>query len=64
MRFTDGLLFLLSLIFLSHEIKDGGCNNTNMDKLLPTQNTPALQATFETDTTYVTFKTQQEALLT
>ena len=35
-----------------------------MNKLSPTQNTPALQATFETDTPYVTFKTQQEALLT
>ena len=48
----EGLLFLLSPIFLCHKIKDGGYNNTNMNKLLPTQNTPALQATFETDTTY------------
>ena len=44
-------------------MKDGGYNNTNMNKLWRTQNTPALQATFEMDTTYVTFKTQQKALL-
>ena len=37
--------FLLSPIFLCHKIKDGGYNNTNMNKVSPTQNTPALQAT-------------------
>ena len=37
--------FLLSLIFLRHKIKDGGYNNTNINKQLsPAQNTPALQA--------------------
>ena len=35
---------LLSPIFLCHKIKDGGYNNTNIDKLSPAQNTPALQA--------------------
>ena len=39
-----GLLFLLSPIFHCHKIKDGGYNNTNMNKVSPTQNTPALQA--------------------
>ena len=39
-----GILFLLSPIFLCHKIKDGGYNNTNINKLSPTQNTPALQA--------------------
>ena len=38
--------FLLSLIFLCNNIKDGGYNSTNINKQLsPTQNTPALQAT-------------------
>ena len=41
------LLCLLSLIFLRHKIKDGGYNNTNINKQLsPAQNTPALQARF------------------
>ena len=31
-------------IFLCRKIKDGGYNNMNMNKLLPTQNTPILQA--------------------
>ena len=31
-------------IFLCHKIKDGSYNNMNMNKLLPTQNTPTLQA--------------------
>ena len=35
---------LLSPIFLCHKIKDGGYNNTNINKLSPDQNTPALQA--------------------
>ena len=40
-----GLLFLLSLIFPRHNIKDGGYNSTNVNKQLsPAQNTPALQA--------------------
>ena len=39
-----GKLLLLSPIFLCHKIKDGGYNNTNINKLSPTQNTPALQA--------------------
>ena len=39
-----GLLFLLSPIFHCHKIKDGGYNNTNTNKVSPTQNTPALQA--------------------
>ena len=30
--------------FYCHKIKDGGNNNTNMNKLSPTQNTPGLQA--------------------
>ena len=39
-------LFLLSLIFLGHNIKDGGYNSTNINKQLsPAQNTPAMQAT-------------------
>ena len=38
------LLFLLSLIVLCHNIKDGGYNSTNINKQLsPAQNTPALQ---------------------
>ena len=45
-KWPKGLLFQLSPIFLCHKIKDGGCNNTNMNKLSPTQNTPALEATF------------------
>ena len=41
------LLCLLSLIFLRHKIKDGGYNNTNINKQLSlAQNTPALQARF------------------
>ena len=43
-RESAWLLFLLSPIFLCHKIKDGGNNNTNMNKLSPTQNTPGLQA--------------------
>ena len=44
-RGGNGLLFLLSPIFLCHKIKDGGYNNTNIKKQLsPAQNTPALQA--------------------
>ena len=40
-----GLLFLLSKIFLCHEIKDGGYNDTNINKRRPpAQNMPALQA--------------------
>ena len=35
---------LLSPIFLCHKIKDGGYNNTNINKLSPAQNTPSLQA--------------------
>ena len=42
----SGLLFVLSPIYLCHKIKDGGYNNTNMNKLSPTQNTPAVQATW------------------
>ena len=38
------LLVLLSPIFYCHKIKDGGYNNTNTNKVSPTQNTPALQA--------------------
>ena len=39
---SKGLLFLL---FLSHKIKDGGYNNTNINKQLsPAQNKSALQA--------------------
>ena len=38
-------LFLLSPIFHCHKIKDGAYNNnTNTNKVSPTQNTPALQA--------------------
>ena len=49
------LLFLLSPIFHSHKIKDGGYNNiTNTNKVSPTQNTPALQATSETTNILVT----------
>ena len=34
-----------SLIFLFYNIKDGGCNSTNINKKLsPAQNTSALQA--------------------
>ena len=43
-RESAWLLFLLSPIFLCQKIKDGGNNNTNMNKLSPTQNTPGLQA--------------------
>ena len=47
-----GLLFLLSLIFLSHKIGDGGYNNTNINKQLSrAQNTPALQANYFSDET-------------
>ena len=35
---------LLSPIFFCRKIKVGGYNNTNLKKLSPTQNTPALQA--------------------
>ena len=43
---VKGLLFLLSPIFHCHKIKDGGYSNiTNTNKVSPTQNTPALQAT-------------------
>ena len=35
---------LLSPIFLCHKIKDGGYNNTNINKLSLAQNTPALHA--------------------
>ena len=41
-RESAWLLFLLSPIFLCHN--DGCNNNTNMNKLSPTQNTPGLQA--------------------
>ena len=42
---SKGLLFLLSQIFLSHKIKDGGYNNTNINKQLSlAQNKSALQA--------------------
>ena len=44
-RRGNGSLFLLSPIFLCHKIKDGGYDNTNINKQLsPPQNTPALQA--------------------
>ena len=44
-RRGNTLLFLLSPIFLCHKTKDGGYNNTNINKQLsPAQNTPALQA--------------------
>ena len=37
---------MLKLIFLRHNIKDGGYNSTNIKKQLsPAQNTPKLQAT-------------------
>ena len=37
---------MLKLIFLRHNIKDGGYNSTNINKQLsPAQNTPAMQAT-------------------
>ena len=39
-----GLLFILYPIFHCHKIKDGGYNNTNTNKVPPTQNMPALQA--------------------
>ena len=43
---VKGLLFLLSPIFHCHKIKDGGYKNvTNTNKVSPTQNAPALQAT-------------------
>ena len=43
---SQGLLFLLSLIFLGHNIKDGSFNSTNINnQLSPAQNTSALQAT-------------------
>ena len=42
----SAMLRFLSPIFLCHKIKDGGYNNTNMNKLSPTQNTPAVQATW------------------
>ena len=39
---------IFSPLFQCHKIKDGGYNNTNtnMNKVSPTQNTPALQATW------------------
>ena len=38
----QGLLFLLSRIFLWHKTKDGSFNSTNINKKLsPGQNTPA-----------------------
>ena len=40
-----GLQFVLSPIFHSHKIKDGGYNNSNTNKVSPAQNTPTLQAT-------------------
>ena len=43
---SKGVLFLLSPIFHCHKIKDGSYNNTNTNKVLPNQNTPALQAIF------------------
>ena len=39
----QGLIFLLSPIFLCYKIKDSGYNTTNINKLSPAQNTPALQ---------------------
>ena len=43
---SQGLLFLLSLIFLGHNIKDGSFSSTNINnQLSPAQNTSALQAT-------------------
>ena len=36
-------IFILSPIFLCHKIKDGGFQEKNMNKVSPTQNTPALQ---------------------
>ena len=43
-------IFLLSPIFLCRKIKDGGSNNTNtVNKVWPTQNTPALQAKRRSD---------------
>ena len=42
-RGGNGLLFLLSPIFHCH---NSGYNNTNTNKVSPTQNTPALQANF------------------
>ena len=45
-------LFLLSVIFLRHKIRDGGYNNTNINKQLSlAQNTPALQANYFPDET-------------
>ena len=45
-------LFWLSVIFLRHKIRDGGYNNTNINKhLSPAQNTPALQANYFPDET-------------
>ena len=45
---TLRVYFLLYLIFLHHNIKDGGYNSTNITmQLLLTQNTPTLQATYE-----------------
>ena len=46
LRKAPCIVAFLSPIFLCHKIKDGGYNNTNMNKLSPTQNTPALQANF------------------
>ena len=37
---------IFSPLFHCHKIKDGGYNNTNTNKVSPTQNTPALQATW------------------
>ena len=43
---VKGYYFLLSLIFLGHNIKDGSFNSTNINnQLSPAQNTSALQAT-------------------
>ena len=47
-------------MFHCHKIKDGGYNNiTNTNKVSPTQNTPALQATFLLD-----FRPEQKSLVT
>ena len=47
-------------MFHCHKIKDGGYNNiTNTNKVSPTQNTPALQATYLLD-----FRPEQKSLVT
>ena len=48
-EFLLARVFLLSPIFLCRKIKDGGYNNTNMNKVWPTKNTPALQAKRRSD---------------